>query len=285
MKIVEFRIFVPLAFTDCEKASRYVVLKSIEEENKNGFKIPIIDTKTIPNAEFPEPDPSYTRDGHFSHRIYHVKAKLPKSLRWALPEKYDELHEFNSNTFPVFDSQMSMPGLGNAMLLSVVSKHYRVTKNFKCPENPTNLSAKELKKRQIVYIDIVNGKLAGKSTSKVSGDDDDSVFVPGYKDMNFDLRGFKYEPSGVSELKQMKPSDDKSFPTWIKEYEGPLTLIVKTLKFKFKQFGLQNAAESYIANIFYPRMFFESHRRMVKLLPEWFPMDRQEIENFEKDLV
>ena len=282
MRIVEFRIFVPLSYTDCEKASRYVVLKSIEEENKRGDRIPILESRVIPNSEFPEPDPNYTQDGHYSHRAYHVRSKLPKALKWALPDKFDELVEYNSNVFPLFLSEMHMPGMGKDMSLHVDSKHYVVTLDFKCPDNPMNLTPKQLKKREIFYIDIVNGKLAGKVTTKPN--DANDVYVPGYKDIDFDIRGFKYEPSGMSELKQMKHNDEKSPPTWINDYTGPLTLVVKVVKFKFKLFGFQNIAESYVTSTFYPKMFFESHRRMVRLLPEWFPMTRDEIEALEKNL-
>ena len=62
--------------------------------------------------------------------------------------------------------------------------------------------------------------------------------------------------------------DDKKVPAWVSNYDGPITLIIKTVKFKFEWYGLQTLVEKGVENC-WDQVYLNLHRAMLKWEPDW----------------
>lgn len=142
--------------------------------------------------------------------------------------------------------------------------HVEYKNGDEIPENINDLTDEELNIREVVYMDILNGP---KST--------------------IDLHDFSCSEAGIE--KMIDDSDHSIFvndslkpPRWVENYSGPMTLIVKTVKFQFKWYGLQTMVESFAFSYAFPTVFMDNHRMMVKWAPEWCNITPEELSDFEK---
>jgi hypothetical protein len=125
------------------------------------------------------------------------------------------------------------------------------------PENLVRLDEEDLKIREIVYLDLLNGPT---------------------KKEEFDLHGFDCPDAGITQLTApTNVANDAAVPAWVPDYPGSITLIVKIVKFKFQWKGVQTALESLVArNVFYST-YLDTHRAMVKWSPIWSGMTLDEV--------
>lgn len=200
--------------------------------------------------------------GHFTHKIMHLKSKIPAIIRWAIPDKYLHIHERAYDAFPHYLTEYEMPGMGEDFILSTDTKHYEYNHETEIPENASGLTDEEIKKREVVYLDILNGPTEDKS---------------------FCIKGFSYPPCGIEELSSNDKPDDSKPPGWIKNYKGPMTLIVKTVKFHFKWTGVQTAVEKFVLNSIMPSTFMDNHRAMVKWAPDWEKLTLEDVTKMEQE--
>lgn len=240
MRIVEYRIFMPLKFEQCKVASNYAVARRMKENTKDGEGFQVIKDEE-------------QKDGHYIYRIMHLKSKMPQSLRWALQEKYSYVHEQNYDAFPIYKGKFSIPGMGSYMTLETSSNHHMMTDDRSIPDNLTNMSEEDLSIREIVYLDILNGPKG-----------------------EYDIHGFSNKEAGIEEMKGDYRYNDATPPAWIKDYHGPLTLVVKVVKFEFIWFGLQTTVESVVLDYGFYYQFLDTHRAMVLWSREWGKMSEEE---------
>lgn len=256
MRLVEFRIFVPFNMEQTMIASRYGLARRTAEETGNGEGVQVVE-----NSSFIEDGVT----GNYVHRIYHVKSQAPPAFRWALPSRFSHIHEHNRNAFPHYDNWFEIPEMGNDMILKNETRHFEYHHGDTVPENLLRLSSEELKIRKVWYLDLYNGPDPSKK--------------------EFDLHGFSCPEAGFPGFKAPKNrKNDGEIPEWVKYYNGPLTLIVKVIKFKFKWFGIQTAIEKYVThNVFY-HLFLDSHRAQVKWMPEWYKMSVADVAAYEDQI-
>lgn len=254
MKIVEFRIFVPLKVEWCRAAAKYSVNRRTTEESKNGDGFEIVEA-----GQFNENGVT----GRYVHRILHFKNQVPDAVRWAVPEKYSHIHEHNRNAFPHYVANFEIPDIGDKLILNTETKHIDYHSEADIPENIMGFSEAELKKREVIYPDLLNGK------------------APKHKE--FDLHGFSYPPAGIPVLKcKSKKLHFHHIPQWVQEYEsGPLCLIIKTVKFRFKWPGIQTLVEKIVTGNVFPDVYLDTHRAMVKWIDQWFNLSEQDLINME----
>lgn len=257
MRIIEFRIFMPMKLQMCRAASKYSVNRQTEEHTGGGDGFEIVEAKNFTENG---------QEGRYVYRILHCKNKLPSAVRWAVPDKYAHVHEHNRNSFPHYEGDFTIPSMGDNFVLHTETNHIEYHKGKEIPDNLNGWTEKELKQREIFYLDILDG--------------------PASKKKELDLHGYSCPEIGMSQLVgYKKKSDDQEIPKWVNNYEGQMTLIIKTVKFRFKWLGAQTIVEKVVAGTWY-QVYLDTHRAMLKWAPKWVNLsddDLMKLENKTKD--
>jgi hypothetical protein len=255
MRIIEFRVFVPLRVEQCDISCCYISFKrSAEAKGESSSEgLEYLESTNYENEK---------ESGRFTHKVLHLKSRVPAIIRWVIPDKYLHIHERSYNAFPHYLTEYEMPGMGEDFILSTDTHHFEYKLGDKIPENSSDLNEEELKIRKISYLDILNGPV-----------EDEELLI----------NGFSYPPCGINELKCDEKPDDSKPPGWLKNYKGPITLIIKTVKFHFKWTGVQTAVEAFVMNSVMPSTFMDNHRAMVKWAPEWEKLTLDDVTRMEQE--
>jgi hypothetical protein len=231
------------------------VNRRTREETGDGDGFEIIDS-----GDFEEDG----NPGHWVRRIFHFKRKIPGWLRWVVPEKYAHIHEDNRNAFPHTVTKFHLEGM-EFFLLHTETRHVVYERGMEIPDNLVRLEPEDLAIREVVYLDLLNGPVNKRE---------------------FDLHGFSCPDAGIGELTAPKggKKDDATIPEWVNFYEGPVTLVVKIVKFNFQWKGVQTAVESLVAKSVFYSTYLDTHRAMVKWSPIWCKMTLEEVWNMERQI-
>lgn len=280
MKILEFRVLIPINLLKFQVAKRFINLKYVKDLGGDGEGIQLIKNE--------EPFENEKEKGYLTEKIYHVKSKIPSFIRWVVPDKYLHFYETSYNAFPHTTTINTIPALGEDFLLSVESQHMdaKFTFNkekgeneFTIPDNSLNLNDTELKERKIYYIDILNGPATSNVESFGEENEKDVKNKnPGAKDV---IKNFVCPEIGIKEpLGNFDTTNEyhpDQIPAWAKKYNGEMALIVKVVRFHLKWFGLQSAAEKIVSNTFYPKLFTDVHRKIILTGPQWKSLTMEDI--------
>ncbi|KAK8838879.1 hypothetical protein M9Y10_032921 [Tritrichomonas musculus] len=250
MKIFEFRVIVPTRLDKYSIGNRYMNLEYVKSEAGGGEGIELVQNEKFKNDN---------EEGQYTYKIFHIKSKIPGFIRWAVPDKYLHFHEKSWNAYPHYNTHNFVPSLGDDFILKVESQHIEYRHGMKFPENALKLSEEELKKRKIWYLDIVDGD-------------------PKPSEENLIMEGFSCPEAGISELKGKDGSYDHSkVPEWTKHYNGDMVCCIKVVKFHFKWWGLQKAVEKFVTKSVYPKIFTDSHRKLISTSKDWFQLSYDDI--------
>ena len=265
MKVLEFRIILPITVEQCNIAALYMTAKRSSQETGNGEGIEIDKNEPYERTVTTPQNPDGVQEtGQYTHKIMHFKSRVPGVIRWAIPEKFLHIHEESWNSFPHYDTRYQMPGVGDDFILTCETAHIPYHKGDSIPENFFNLPEDELKQRVIIYSDILDGP---------AGD---------VKDLN--LHGYSCPDAGISEMKSTKKKPDQTkVPDWVNQYDGNMICVIKVVRFMFKQFGLQSAVESFVMGRVFPQTFMDSHRAIVRWADEWKDMTIEDIRAMEEE--
>lgn len=141
MKVVEFRIALPLGMDEFHRCLLYMVTKASIHEMENGSGIEIFKN---------EP---YERDGiigRFTDKRFHLAKNLPSWLQSILGQDLTVLSEQSWNTFPYTLTKYSNKKL-TTFEFSVETKSID---NLETLDNALDLNSKDLSRRKIVNIDL-----------------------------------------------------------------------------------------------------------------------------------
>jgi hypothetical protein len=262
MKIYEYRIVIPTTIEKYRIANIYMIAAASREESgqTQGEGVEIRQNEPFQNE---------TESGQYTYKVMHFKSRVPSFVRIVLPDKYLHLHERSWNAYPHYLTKYNLPGMGDAFVMSVETQHvpYRPTDPF--PDNAVGLSPEHLKKRKILWLDVVDSKPA--------------------PDAKENCRGFACPEGGiVAPLvgdKKGKAADESKPPVWAKTYPGDMMCCVKVVTFKFKWRGLQSMTEKYVMNTIYHNIFLGGHRKLTKWAGQWFPMSIEDVRAFEARML
>ena len=258
MRILEFRIIVPTNIEKYAIGNRYMnYLYVIDEKNGNeGIEI-------VKNEPYEKGD----EKGRFTHKIYHIKSKIPGFIRLAIPDKYMHFHDESFNSYPLFLTTYKMPGMGDDFMLSIESQHIKYTTGMEIPDNIIGLDENDLKMRKIVYIDLINGQ-------------------PAADPPEVDMHGYTCPEAGITEPIDSKEKYDPSrIPPWTNDYKGEMIMCIKVVKFNFKWRGLQTSIEKYVGNTAYPGIFANSHRKLMASCKDWYKLTMDDILRIEEEVA
>ena len=256
MRIIEFRIIVPLSIEQCHHASNYSCFKFSSEAKGES------ENEGMEFVEFSDYEDENGEKGRFSHKIMHLKSRVPYIIRWAIPDKYLHVSELSHDAFPHTKTEYKMPGVGDDCYLTLESFHYKYEKPEDIPENCAKLTDEELAIREIRYLDILDGPVYDKTVT---------------------LTDFECPEAGISKLVSDKKPNEKEIPGWVKNYKGAMTCCIKTVKFNFQWWGLQTAAEAFVLNSIVPMVLIDNHRGMVKWAPDWAKITPEQLRQMELD--
>lgn len=254
MRIVEWRVFLPIDAAKYEQAEQYMVARrTIEESNGQNEG-----TETLTNE--------YSEElGIHSHKIYHYTSRIPWIIRWALPKGLLDFHEECWAKFPRNLCKFSAPYLGDRLDIAVDS--------FTVPFDPSNgfdnidnniakLTEEELSLREIRYMDIISQE-------------------PQSSNKTLQLVGFSCPSLGIPEFqKPTREFDYNRPPEWTEHYTGTMLLTVKVVKVKFAIWGMQTKIENLLSTSAIPNVFLDSVRAIIAWSPEWSRMTPEEIRNY-----
>ncbi|KAH0793099.1 Phosphatidylinositol transfer protein [Histomonas meleagridis] len=260
MKIIEFRIIVPLSVEKYGIGFRYMGYLYAKDEKKNGEGIELVKTEPFENEN---------EKGNFTYKIYHCKSKIPRVICWAVPEKFLHFHEKSFNAFPHIKTTNFIPDADDKFFLQVESQHIPYTKGMEIPDNVLNLNEEELAMRTVVYLDILDGK-------------------PDPDKPEYDLHNFFCPEVNINTpLKNTENSefDQNGLPSWVDSFEGEMMICVKVLKFEFHWFGLQSMIENIVGNSFYPGTFTNTNRKVVASAKDWHNLTTEQMNEIENKLM
>lgn len=293
MKIYEYRIIVPIAYANYMVGQRFMALEYVKSETGNGEGIEVVKSEQFDGTNSGKTDIRGEKGTH-TEKIYHIKSKIPSFIRWAVPDKYLHFYETSYNCFPHFLTLYSVPGMGKDFDLRIESQHVKyecnsngIMKDF--PNNATKLNSDELKKRKIVWLDIINGipkksefSLKGYKCEKAGLDFTSPEFSYGQQASSDQSSS---APENMYEDNEELPEDQGSNkpPEWTTKYKGEMTCAIKVVKFHFKWFGLQTAVEKLVTHSVYPKMFTDSHRRMIRSMNDWYDLTMEDIYRIENE--
>ena len=260
MKIYEYRIVIPTTVEKYRIGNLYMMAAKSRQESGQvqGEGVELVQSEPFENEK---------ESGQFTYKIMHFKSRIPRFVRWALPDKYCHCHERSWNAYPHFHTEYNVPGMKDDMIMIVDTQHIPYDPSQPFPDNATGLTEDELKIRKVLWLDLCDSKPKMKK-KEVKG------FVCPEAEIATPLEG---HPKGKC--------DESEPPHWTTKYNGQMTCAVKVVKFKFKWRGLQNVVEKYVMNTLYHDLFLEAHRDLTLWADKWFPMSLDQVREFEKEMM
>ena len=202
-------------------------------------------------------------------KIYHLKSQIPEAIRWAVPDKYLHFHEESVNNWPHIVTIDRVPGLGEDFMLECESDHIDYYAGMPMPDNPVGLPSEQLAMREVVYLDILGDSVAPDPPEIA-------------------LEGFLCPEVGIAlplHASEAGTRDESLPPKWTQTYEGPMICVCKVVKLHFKWFGLQTLVNNVAFGFFYPKLFTNSHRKLLHWAPQWVHMSKEDLIAMEQETI
>lgn len=181
----------------------------------------------------------------------HLKSKLPKFIAMLVPDTMTDIVEYSWNAFPHCRTEYHNAYYGDKFMLSVESIH---ANDRGIQGNAVSLSAEDLEKRKVDYVNIA----CADSYVKLTSDEDPTKFLS--------------EKTGRGNLK----------PTFIEDHD-PVMCCYKVVKLRFKVFALQSKVESWGQQYGIRNPFLQYHRKLFCWIDEWFPLTIGDIRKMEEE--
>ena len=242
-QIREFRIPLPISVEEYHIGQLYAVAEASKNETGGGEGIEVVVNEPTNHEKYGE--------CQYTHKIFHLKSKVPMFVALLAPTGSLEVHEKAWNAYPFCRTEYSNPYMKDNFYILIDTWH----KEGICDlENVHEMDQKELIKRQVVNVDVTEAV----SASDYKGDEDPTKF--------------KSEKTGRGPL--------CSLAEWEKKEEYPKMTCYKLYRYKFKWWGLQTRVENVIFKAV-KRLLHNFHRQLFCWLDKWFGMTIQDIRELE----
>uniref|UniRef100_A0AC34G9C1 Phosphatidylinositol transfer protein n=1 Tax=Panagrolaimus sp. ES5 TaxID=591445 RepID=A0AC34G9C1_9BILA len=198
------------------------------------------------------------RQGHdltgvYTHKLYHLKSKMPWFIRKLLPESAMVLDEECWNSYPYCKTVVTNPGYMKKNFYIIIETLH--VQDDGSSENALNASTKVLKQREVVVLDIYQDEHLKKTDIK----------------SDTDPRNFKSVKTGRGPL-----TDDWSQTT------EPVMCCYKLVTAYFKWTGFQGKVEKKI-HASYPRLFTKFNREVFCWIDKWYDLTMEDIRKHEEE--
>ncbi|KAF7721115.1 hypothetical protein EC973_005399 [Apophysomyces ossiformis] len=223
MLVKEFRVINHCTEAEYQVAQLYATAMASKETTGGGEGVEV-----LKNEPYEKED---GEKGQYTYKIFRLASRVPSFVRAIAPAGSLDLYEENGWMKDNF---------------SIVYETQHVNNSRGELENALNISKEDLKKREVIIIDVANDKIDPKD----------------YKEEE-DPKLFRSEKTGRGPLTD---------PEWQKKVE-PVMTCYKLVYIEFKWFGLQTKVESFIAKAI-QNLFTKFHR--------WYGMSIDDIRNLEE---
>jgi len=247
MKIVEFRVLLPMTVEEYQVAQLYSVAEASKNETGGGEGIEVL--RNEPYTGKPLLNDAYD-SGQYTLKMFHLASRVPGVIRTVAPAGSLDIQEEAWNAYPYCRTIVTNPAyMKDGFHIKIETLH---AQDGGTQPNAHCLNQKQLIERKVVVIDIANDTVS-------SGD---------YK-ADEDPTKIRSEKAGRGPLGK----------DWVKDC-SPLMCAYKLVTCEFKWWGLQNKIEDYIMTT-ERRIFTNFHRQVFCWMDRWFGMTMEDIRAIE----
>ena len=243
--IKEYRIPVPVTTQEFQIGQLYSIAEASKASTSGGEGIEVLVNEPYTDEE--------GRSGQFTHKVFHLKDKVPTVIRMLAPNGALEVHEKAWNAFPYCKTQMTNVFMKDNFKMTVETMHVNDDNGFS--DNVHNLEASALKKREVIMIDIANDPIDPKEYRE----DEDPKLV-------------KSQKTGRGPLVDAG---------WQKNAK-PIMTAYKLVSIEFKWLGLQGQVEALIHRIL-RGVFTKIHRQIFCWIDRWYGLTLNDIRRIEEE--
>ncbi|XP_074535572.1 phosphatidylinositol transfer protein beta isoform-like [Halichoeres trimaculatus] len=248
MLIKEFRIVLPISVEEYQVGQLYAVAEASKNETGGGEGVEVIENKPYENEE---------GKGQYTHKIYHLKSKVPSLLSKVAPPGSLSVHEKAWNAYPYCRTILTNEYMGDSFEIKIETWH---KPDMGEQENVHGLDKATWDSVKVEVIDIA---------------DRNSVSSKDYKEEE-DPAKFKSEKTGRGPLG----------PNWKKELANdpncPHMCAYKLVSVKFKLMMLGSSVESMIQKM-EKRLFTNFHRQLFCWIDKWYGLSMEDIRRMEEE--
>jgi len=241
-------VVLPLTVEEYQIGQLFSVAEASKNETGGGEGIEVV--KNEPFEDVPLLGGKFTK-GQYTYKIFHLASKVPTLVKFVAPKGALEIHEEAWNAYPYCKTVITNPDYMKGNFRVCIETMHCADAGTQ--ENVHELSPEDLKKREVIPIDIANDPVASKD----------------YKETE-DPTKYKSEKTGRGPL-----VDD-----W-KNTTKPVMTCYKLVTVEFKWFGFQTKVESFIQKT-ERRIFLNFHRQVFCWLDRYHGMTIQDIRDIEE---
>ncbi|XP_028313275.1 phosphatidylinositol transfer protein beta isoform-like [Gouania willdenowi] len=246
--IKEYRVVLPCSVAEYQVGQLFSVAEASKNETGGGEGIEVLKNEPYVKAD---------EKGQYTHKIYHLKSKVPKFVRAIAPEGSLVFHEKAWNAYPYCKTVVTNEYMKDNFEIKIETWH---KPDLGTTENVHKLDAETWKYVAVVPIDIAD-------RSQVSSSD--------YK-----------EHEDPAKFKSVKTGRGPLGPTWKTELltntDCPRMCAYKLVTVKFKWWGLQTKMESFIHEQ-EKRIFNNFHRQLFCWIDKWVELSMEDIRRMESE--
>jgi len=246
--VKEYRVVMPVTVEEYRIAQLYMTARTqlMEAQQPDGAGVEILENHPATHPRLGASQ--YTR------KLFHIDRRFPGWLRMIAPKSGSCLVEESYNSYPHTLTQVTFP-LFSKFKITIETIH-RDDRGKE--DNVHKLSSEQLKKREVVNIDIAEKR---KDEAKM------------YDGADNDPARFRSQRTGRGPL-------DRG---WQERVE-PVMCAYKLVSCEFDYWGLQSKVESYMHQ--YERdLFFNANRNMFCWIDEWVGLTLPDVRRFEAQVA
>lgn len=251
MLVKEYRILLPMTVEEYQIAQLFSVARASKENTGGGEGVVVLNNESFSNKR--DLFKNYT-SGQYTHKLFKLQSKVPGIIRKIAPKGAMEIHEEAWNAYPYCKTVINNPDyMKEKFLIQIESLHVSDRGE---QDNIFGLTNDQLKKRDVVYIDIANDNIP---TNEYKAEEDPKKFLS--------------KKTGRGQLKS----------NWT-ETQKPIMCAYKLVTVEFKWFGLQTKIEKFIQT-FERKLFSKFNRQLFCWIDEWHDLNMDDIRKIENEVA
>ncbi|XP_041083233.1 phosphatidylinositol transfer protein beta isoform-like isoform X2 [Polyodon spathula] len=246
--IKEYRVILPCSVEEYQVGQLFSVAEASKNETGGGEGIEVLKN---------EPYEKEGEKGQYTHKIYHLKSKVPGFVKMIAPEGALVFHEKAWNAYPYCRTIVTNEYMKDDFFIKIETWH---KPDMGTIENVHELDPNTWKCVEVVPIDIADRSQVEHSDYKT--DEDPAIF------------------------QSVKTGRGPLGADWKKELAGnqdcPRMCAYKLVTVKFKWWGLQNKIEHFIHKQ-EKRIFTNFHRQLFCWIDKWVELTMADIRRMEDE--
>ncbi|CDH50250.1 phosphatidylinositol transfer protein alphaisoform [Lichtheimia corymbifera JMRC:FSU:9682] len=246
MLIKEYRVVNNCTQSEYQIGQLYATAMASKEQTGGGEGVEVIKNEPYEKEN--------GEKGQYTYKIFRLASRVPGFVRALAPAGALDLYEEAWNAYPYCKTVLKNGYMKDNF--SIVYETLHVDKSRGELTNALKISDADLKKREVILIDVANDKVDPKE----------------YKPQE--------DPRLVHSTKTGRgPLTEKD---WIKTCE-PVMTCYKLVYIEFKWFGLQGKVESFLSKTIH-NLFLKFHRQLFCWMDQWYGMSIQDIRDLEEQI-